>query len=250
MLTWPVTINQHTRTAAAEPAKCCNCVTSTDIMYGPIPYCLQCAVDYARDTAESNVVKPSEAVRLGRIVEARERPRLARERREAISRAMKERRAREAQGLPSADPDPKPRNYDCHMRAIVEKASGLGGQQYSRAAAVVLAAEQEPERFGDLVEMMDAGTVGAAFRELERRKTGKHRHPVHARTHYQKAEKVFGRVASMLEGIRISLEDVNARDLDPSVVSEWAKPMGESIRAITRFYKEMTQCPQQKQQSR
>ena len=46
---------------------------------------------------------------------------------------------------------------------------GMSGFTYDKAKAVVSAAEREPEKFGDLPEMMDAKSVDRAYKELRTR---------------------------------------------------------------------------------
>lgn len=55
-------------------------------------------------------------------------------------------------------------------RAQVGKAVGLSGSTYTKAKAVVLAAENNPDRYGDLVTAMDTtGKVDHAYQTLQRR---------------------------------------------------------------------------------
>jgi hypothetical protein len=96
---------------------------------------------------------PTELVSIGLAVEALERP-----------------QARERQGRPgSARSGKLPEHGD--TRDKVAGALGTSGRTYEKAKAVVLAAEADPEFFGDLPTMMDAtGTVDGAFQELRRRR--------------------------------------------------------------------------------
>jgi hypothetical protein len=53
---------------------------------------------------------------------------------------------------------------------IAAAALGMSEADYHRARAVVLAAERDPERFGDLLDLMDqTGNVNRAYREILRR---------------------------------------------------------------------------------
>jgi ParB-like chromosome segregation protein Spo0J len=57
-------------------------------------------------------------------------------------------------------------------RDRVGQAVGTSGRRYERAKAVVLAAQQDPERYGDLVEEMDAtGKVNRVHTILQQRQT-------------------------------------------------------------------------------
>lgn len=56
-------------------------------------------------------------------------------------------------------------------RAQVGKAVGMGGTTYTKAKAVVAAAESNPEDYGDLVTQMDStGSVDKAYQTMQRRK--------------------------------------------------------------------------------
>lgn len=52
-------------------------------------------------------------------------------------------------------------------RDKVASALGVSGRTYEKAKKVVEAAEQEPEKFGHLVETMDTESVNAAYKELQ-----------------------------------------------------------------------------------
>lgn len=65
-----------------------------------------------------------------------------------------------------------PRETQGKTRDLVSKALGVGNKRYERAKAVVVAAEAEPGRYGDLPALMDSTSVDGAFRELRAREQG------------------------------------------------------------------------------
>jgi N6-adenosine-specific RNA methylase IME4 len=54
-------------------------------------------------------------------------------------------------------------------RDKVGAALGMSGKTYEKAKAVVEAAEEDPDTYGDLPELMDAESISAATREMKRR---------------------------------------------------------------------------------
>ena len=94
---------------------------------------------------------PSEAVAIGLALEPMER--------EA---------ARERSGMRT---DLEPAEKVSTGRALdkVAGAVGMSRPTYAKAKAVVEAAEQEPEKYGDLVEEMDSGSVSRAYNLLQDR---------------------------------------------------------------------------------
>ncbi len=57
-------------------------------------------------------------------------------------------------------------------RDKVAAALGVSGKTYEKAKQVVEAAEETPEQFGDLPEVMNDRSVDAAHKELRRRRRG------------------------------------------------------------------------------
>jgi site-specific DNA-methyltransferase (adenine-specific) len=109
---------------------------------------------------------PSEAVSLGRALEALERE-AARQRQEA-TRARKGEKVGAAQG---GGKKPPPCAANGKVRELVAEALGMSGRTYAKARKVVEAAEADPGTFGDLPGLMDqTGRVHQAFQEMARRK--------------------------------------------------------------------------------
>lgn len=71
------------------------------------------------------------------------------------------------------------------------KAAGMGGTTYTKAKAVVLAADAEPEKYGDLLTQMDAsGSVDKSYQTLSRRM---HAEVLPGKTPHQLAHEAPGR---------------------------------------------------------
>lgn len=106
----------------------------------------------ADENSQRKDFTPSEAVAIGRLLEERERER-AEERRRAELRQFSDRSG----NFPE-------RANRGEVRDIVGAAVGLSGRTYSRAKAIVEAAEADPERFGSAVWEMDrSGRVAGVY---------------------------------------------------------------------------------------
>lgn len=101
----------------------------------------------------------SEAVSLGRELEKLERAKA--EKRMAATQAKPGQKVGQGSGN---FPEPSDRG---ETRDKVGAAVGMSGVTYTRAKAVVEAAESDPEKFGHLVEAMDEKSVNAAYQELK-----------------------------------------------------------------------------------
>jgi ParB family chromosome partitioning protein len=127
--------------------------------------------DIVRGEHDENVERkpftPSEAVAIGRALEALERPKAAK--RKAAGRACRHRREKNpvvagAGNLPAPELAPEDKG---DTRDKVATAVGMSPKTYEKAKAVVKAAEDDPERHGHLVEQMDqTGKVASAFRQI------------------------------------------------------------------------------------
>ena len=116
------------------------------------------------ENCERKPFTPSEAVRLGRELERLLSEEARRRRRAGTSpdgRAGGRGRRKENLVANGHKVSPKTRDQ-------VGEAVGLGGRTFARAKAVVEAAEEDEERFGDLVEAMDrTGRVDGVHRRLQ-----------------------------------------------------------------------------------
>jgi ParB family chromosome partitioning protein len=117
---------------------------------------------------DENVIRepflPTEAVAIGRALEEEI----------AAANAVKQREAGKEGGRGRKKENLMTNNHKVSTeqttRAKVGKAVGMGGTTYTKAKAVVLAAEAEPERYGDLVTAMDTtGKVDHAYQTMQRR---------------------------------------------------------------------------------
>ena len=103
---------------------------------------------------------PSEAVAVARVVEAKEKPKAA---------------ATKAANLKRGTTPPRTENFTVRETGrVADKAAAAAGMSrptLKKADAVVAAAEEDPDGFGDLVERMDeTGKVDPVHKELKRRK--------------------------------------------------------------------------------
>jgi ParB family chromosome partitioning protein len=121
---------------------------------------------------DENVIRepflPTEAVAIGRALEEEI----------AATNAAKMREAGKEGGRGKKKENPSinntkvsaGQNHAARTTSQVGKAVGLSGTTYTKAKAVVLAAEAEPERYGDLVTAMDTtGKVDHAYQAMQRR---------------------------------------------------------------------------------
>lgn len=107
---------------------------------------------------------PTERVAIARRLEAE------------VARQAKE---RQAHGQTAPGRNASETVTEAPTREIVGKAVGWSGPTYQRAKAVVAAAEEDPDRFGDLAEQMDkTGNVAGTFKEVQERKGATRPKPV------------------------------------------------------------------------
>lgn len=108
----------------------------------------------------------SEAVALGQAIEALERPQ-AKQRQCEHGGTAPGRKKNNSGKLPGVSSGGRTRDK-------VALAVGMSGRTYEKTKAVVEAAEENPERYGPLVEQMDkTGKVDAAYREVKRHSASK-----------------------------------------------------------------------------
>lgn len=112
-------------------------------------------------------MKPSEKVAIGRELEELERPAAEARSQEGRVRGGIHKHHGLVAGNVSASSESN------RVRERVGEAVGMSGPTYQRAKAVVVAAEDNPKKFGDLRERMDeTGKVTPIHNELQRRKRG------------------------------------------------------------------------------
>jgi hypothetical protein len=163
---------------------------------------------------------PTEAVALGRMIEARERPRVDAEKRERLRLTSSYVQAAR-RGEPVGEKPPARPKQD--VREIASKSVGMGAQQYGQAKAVVLAAEADPETYGDLPGKMDeTRNIKRTHDELIRRKNGtESRSAVHYKAQYPKPNREMERGLITLEGLVSGFGLIALDQLDGTKTEEW-----------------------------
>lgn len=130
-----------------------------------------------------------------------------------------------------------------HLSLHAASAVGMCRQRYEQAKEVVEAAEQEAEKFGDIVETMDAtGNVRSAHTELRRRRD---KQPVrHAVLHHMKhrdPNQEIERAITSLSGLVIGIERIDVAGLDSARVEGWATELKRQVGVINRFLRSLNQ---------
>jgi ParB-like chromosome segregation protein Spo0J len=179
---------------------------------------------------------PSEAVAIAREIEAQLKA-ASHERRSASAKA---RWAREKGGV-VIPVDSTPITAEAATSAA--HAIGMGRNRYNQAKEVVEAAEQEAEKFGDIVERMDAtGNVGAAHNELRRRRDKQPlRHAALRNTLHRDPNKEVERAITSLAGLAMGFARIDQADLDQARIGEWAADLKRHLGVINRFVKGLHQ---------
>lgn len=156
----------------------------------------------------------SQAVAIGRAIEAEHRQRVAaalHETRVAGGKACAAKRA----GLPFI---PRHASVGC-ASDVAAAAVGMAPGTY-RAARAVSSLPRRTHRRSDIAIFMDStGNVAAAYRELERRRGGLGhgqglRHPVHAGAPRTDPNRAVARLADALEGLVHGLSGLDLRRAD------------------------------------
>lgn len=122
-------------------------------------------------------------------------------------------------------------------RATASEAVGMCDQRYRQAKEVVEAAEQEAERFGDIVETMDAtGNVKGAHTELRRRRDkAPERHPLLKKMRHSRPDEEIDRAITMLDGVCTAFTHINVQHLNGSKAEQWASDLKRIAAAINKF---------------
>lgn len=177
---------------------------------------------------------PSEAVAVARAIEDRLKA-ASHERRSAAAKA---RWARQKEGeVNVADSATFTRHLSRPAAAVV----GMGRARYEQAKEVVEAAEQEAEKFGDIVEAMDAtGNVRAAHTELRHRRDNlPARHAVLKNMRHRDPNQEVERAITSLSGLALGVERIDVADLDASRVDAWAAELKRHITSLNRFLRRL-----------
>jgi ParB-like chromosome segregation protein Spo0J len=118
---------------------------------------------------------------------------------------------------------------------------GMCRQRYEQAKEVVEAAEHEAEKFGDLVETMDAtGNVRAAHTELRRRRDNlPARHPVLRNMRHRDPNQEIERAITSLSGLTLGIERIDVTGLDANRVEAWVTELRSHIRIMNHFIRRL-----------
>lgn len=188
------------------------------------------------ENAERKDFTPTEAVAIGRLIEAQHKIKI--DEQEAYRKSMG---SISVNNLGREKVGPK--------RTVAANAVGLSETAYHKARAVVAAAEANPEKFGDLPEQMDeTGKIEHTYQEMrersgtppqprptsERPAPKPSRHQVHRMMHYPKRNQEMQRAITALDGICICLEAIPTEELDAARTAEWAESLKRSASIINR----------------
>lgn len=201
-------------------------------------------VEMLRAEHDANEIRkaftPSELVAIGRAIET-EVAKQAKERQEATQAKPGERVGGETVTPPTGEKG--------KTREIVGRAVGVSGPTYQRAKAVVVAAEEDPNTFGDLVEKMDkTRNIKGTFDELRGRKgeaePSKRSRPSDPKPRMMpinSAEKIVSKVSHSLHAAVVALEKVELNGAGREEVAGWIGDLEgplRSIRSQIRTWKE------------
>lgn len=178
---------------------------------------------------------PSEAVAVARAIEDQ----LKAATYERKSAAMKAAWARKkGEGIDVVD---STTSTERSLATNAAAAVGMGRQRYEQAKAVVEAAEQEAEKFGDLVETMDVtGNVRAAHTELQRRRDNlPARHPVLRNMRHRDPNQEIERAITALAGLSIGIDRINTDGLDAERIPGWEAEIKRHVGTLNRFIRRL-----------
>lgn len=117
---------------------------------------------------------------------------------------------------------------------VAARAVGLSEGTFRRARAVVLAAKEDPAKFGDLVERMDkTGRVFGVYTEMRRRtRSPKPRHLAVKYLHSRRFNREMDKAVWHLAGVCDVLSKIVPEVLDPARRAEWARELTKHARII------------------
>lgn len=190
------------------------------------------------ENTERKALAPSEKVALGIELEKLERP-----------KASERKKSTQGNRQSGAEKFSAPEKGD--TRDKVGGAIGMSGVSYQRAKAVVKAAEEDPEQFGDLVEQMDAtGKITPAHDELTARRgkpnitARQKKRPVQPRTRRLRsasAAKAIPKAVTMIYSISTELLEFDVAEAcaNQDDAMDWEKELAASVSSINRFRKSL-----------
>lgn len=179
---------------------------------------------------------PTEAVAIGRVIEDRERPAAEASRRAGQRRGA----ARPADADVVGD---SPTSGPHQVRRIAADAVGMSEFTYHRAKAVVIAAEEDPERFGDLPERMDeTGNISGTHRELARRQIltadNVRALPVQGTGRKPPSKPALALVTNAVIGVTVAAEHLARVDIDALPADhfeEWDRSLTAAAKSLRKF---------------
>lgn len=182
------------------------------------------------ENTERKDFTPTEAVAIGRLIEEEHRLKIEAQRHVLSVAAGKMSAAKRLGSTPDLNGIPVAVG---EAGAVAADAVGMSRMTYYRAKQVVEAAEQEPERFGDLPEKMESGKINTVHEEMRARKAGaKGRNPALSKMRHLLPNREIERATVSLEGICEVLKQLKVSDLDADKREAWAKSLRKSASII------------------
>lgn len=179
---------------------------------------------------------PTEAVAIGRLIEEHHRAKIAAQK----SQQMRQNISRRLDRLPTSGTEQIVTPLGC-TRVVVSRAVGMDQASYFRAKKVVLAAEADAEKFGDLPALMDeTGNILGTYKEMKRRQGAPERHPMNRRRHRTDAARVAQSAISTIEGALLAFEGLDISNLVGTEAQKYGPQLSRlaaELRAVARRFK-------------
>jgi hypothetical protein len=182
-------------------------------------------------------LSPTEAIAIGRLIEEHVRPIAAAQAAAGRLKGVASRAGREVDYVVDGD--------RVIVREVAAAALNMSGTTYSRLRDMVVAAEEDPEHFGDVLKLLDAMSISGAHAVLRRRQRELNPpEPVPERKAKNSTVKIMaGRgPAQMVQNTLYSLmaaanllDTLEATGLPPESIESWADDLGDVCRSLTKF---------------
>ena len=183
-------------------------------------------------------LRPAEAILVGRLIEEHVRPLAAKHSAEGRAKGQVARHGHEIERLEE--------NERVVVRNRASAALRMSVTTYSRARDIVVAAEEDPEHYGDLPALMDTTTIAGTHRELRRRQ--KELNPPVELPPERKARGSLVKVTpgkgpiQMVQNTMYSLlaaadllENLQPGELPEDMAESWIDDLAEVTRSLGRF---------------
>ena len=159
---------------------------------------------------------------------------------EVAKRKVEESAANLKQGDVVPRRDNLPHREKGTTRDIVGKAVGMGGSTYQHAKQVVVAAENDPDQFGHLVEKMDrTGQVASAYRQIKQpAKTTTPKDPPGPRPNqvsHAPAGTIVKNITHGFHAAVIALNKVSLNGASNEEVAGWIGDLEDPLRLIRKI---------------